>query len=130
MAEFINTVDLLGDEVVANSFIDRSITEFRDDTVTKVKGNCFFNCKSLKLVDLPSITEIPSYTFYGCGNLTTVILRSNTVVQLGDINAFTSWSKLYAYVPKALIEDYKVANYWSTYASRLRAIEDYPEVCG
>jgi hypothetical protein len=34
----------------------------------------------------------------------------------------------YIYVPKALIEDYKVATNWSTFADQFRAIEDYPEM--
>jgi hypothetical protein len=31
----------------------------------------------------------------------------------------------YIYVPRALVEDYKVATNWSAYASQFRAIEDY-----
>lgn len=31
----------------------------------------------------------------------------------------------YIYVPSALIEQYKVAENWSTYASQFRALEDY-----
>ena len=36
----------------------------------------------------------------------------------------------YIYVPKALLEDYKVATNWSVYADKFRAIEDYPDICG
>ena len=39
-------------------------------------------------------------------------------------------AKAYIYVPRALVEDYKVATNWSTFADRIRAIEDYPEICG
>jgi len=35
----------------------------------------------------------------------------------------------YIYVPKELIEDYKKATNWTTYANHFRAIEDYPEIC-
>ena len=31
----------------------------------------------------------------------------------------------YIYVPSALVNTYKSANYWSTYANQIRAIEDY-----
>lgn len=36
----------------------------------------------------------------------------------------------YIYVPRDLIETYKVSTNWVTYANQLRAIEDYPEICG
>jgi hypothetical protein len=36
----------------------------------------------------------------------------------------------YVYVPSALIETYKTATNWSTFAAQFRAIEDYPEICG
>ena len=31
----------------------------------------------------------------------------------------------YIYVPRALVEDYKVATNWSAYADQFRALEDY-----
>ena len=34
----------------------------------------------------------------------------------------------YIYVPRALLNDYKTAENWSTYAAQIRAIEDYPEL--
>ena len=36
----------------------------------------------------------------------------------------------YIYVPKALVDSYKSATNWTTYASQIRAIEDYPDVTG
>jgi hypothetical protein len=36
----------------------------------------------------------------------------------------------YIYVPATLIDSYKSATNWSTYAAQFRAIEDYPEICG
>ena len=33
MAEFINTIDVVGDEALADSIIERTITEFKDDHV-------------------------------------------------------------------------------------------------
>ena len=36
----------------------------------------------------------------------------------------------YIYVPAALVDSYKAASNWSTYANQIRAIEDYPDICG
>ena len=36
----------------------------------------------------------------------------------------------YIYVPATLVDTYKAATNWSTYANKIRAIEDYPEITG
>lgn len=224
MADFINTIDALGDDAVIDSIIDRTITEFKDDVVTTLgifkndwntfnscknltkvecpnvteicKGafsNCtaltevsfplvgtvsdycflsctslisinfplaknlrisaFDGCRSLTRVDLPSVEWMSLYVFIGCYSLTTVILRSETIVTLaGGANVFNNCYHIqgkkdatynpngdkdgYIYVPRALLsdddetKDYRRATNWTTYASQIRAIEDYPEITG
>ena len=110
--------------------------------MSKLRVNTFRNSSKLKKVDLGCITEVvltSSYNspFYGCTELETVIIRSNTVVPIGSTtaNLFYNCNKFkngecFIYVPKALIEDYKVATNWATVASQFRAIEDYPDICG
>ena len=72
MAEFINTIDVLGDDAVMDSIIDRSITEFKDNMITEVGRYAFSNCTSLVLVDLPEVTRIHPYSFPGCNALDTL----------------------------------------------------------
>ena len=36
----------------------------------------------------------------------------------------------YVYVPSALVDSYKSATNWSTYADQIRAIENYPDITG
>jgi hypothetical protein len=36
----------------------------------------------------------------------------------------------YIYVPASMVDSYKSASNWSTYAAQIRAIEDYPEITG
>jgi hypothetical protein len=56
------------------------------------------------------------------------------VVTLADVDALNDSSVAsgsgYIYVPAALVDSYKAATNWSTYAEQIRAIEDYPEICG
>lgn len=196
MAEFINTIDALGDDVVMDSIIDRSITEFKDDRITKIGDHAFHMCNGLTTVDLPNVTGTGYYSFAGCGALVnvnlplaTVIhqycfqacnsLRKITIVSAIDINnaaflnseslqsvdtsaakniqsvSFSNCSSLislilrneaavckmtstnglnntpiesgtgYIYVPRALVDSYKTATNWSTYADQFRALEDY-----
>lgn len=238
MGDFINTVDILGDEVVTNSIIDGSITEYNDNNITMVGdsvfryrealtsvnfpnvttiGNyAFYCCTSLTSVNIPSVTKLDSEAFsycsaltsvnlpnvnthgskpfYSCGikslsmpslsstnnvlcnscslleradfqiltstgsnfitycdkftsvdlpmlntlgssaftnckSLKMVILRSTTMCTLQGTNAFKSSliasGTGYIYVPRALVEGYKTATNWSTYANQFRALEDY-----
>ena len=150
MSEFINTIDLLGDEVVLNSIIDRSITEFKDNLVTLVGNNTFRNCAALTSVVLPNVTSIGNYAFngcaaltsvdltnvtilgtnacYGCAELDTLILRSSSTICLIPNSYSLYGTKIasgtgYIYVPSALKDQYASANYWKSY--QFRALEDY-----
>lgn len=114
--------------------------------VSAIPYEAFMNCKVLTKVDLGSATSIADEAFLGCKSLTALILRSNSVCAVNGNNALLGCSHLegsfdatynpeslkdgYIYVPKSLIDSYKVATNWSTYADQFRAIEDYPEICG
>lgn len=69
MAEFINTVDVFGDETVIDSIIDRTITEFKDDQVTTIKEYAFGGCHDLASVSVPNATSIGPRAFCKCTSL-------------------------------------------------------------
>lgn len=130
MSDFINTIDVLGDDAVVDSIIQRTITEFKDDQVTEVGAYAFYGCAGIANVDLPAVTQINGCAFQGCSTLIAVVLRNEShVCNLSDTNAFTNTPIAsgigYFYVPATLIEDYKAATNWSTYADQFRALEDY-----
>jgi len=60
-----------------------------------------------------------------------LILRNeSTIVTLSSSEVFDTSDGIgagigYIYVPAALIEEYKSATNWSTYATQFRALEDY-----
>ena len=99
-------------------------------SVKTIYMNCFQN-SNLEKFDYycPNLTQIQNGAFGGCSKLTTVTLRGNTLVALSHQNNFVNTPIAngtgYIYVPKALIEDYKVATNWTTYANQFRALEDY-----
>lgn len=122
-------------------------SNLKEVNIPKVKhldANGFSSCSSLPRLDLPSVIQIDNksyvHPFESCNKLTTLILRANQVVQLADSTGLFNNCPInnggyngvqgYIYVPKALLEDYKVATNWSVYADRFRAIEDYPDICG
>lgn len=102
--------------------------------VTALGNYSFQSSSKIEKIDLPSVTSLGSYCFRYATKLKTLILRySGGVVSRGS-SALTSTAisskSGYIYVPAALVEDYKVASGWSTNASQIRAIEDYPDICG
>lgn len=96
----------------------------------------FTSCLSLEKIIFPSLTDISDMGIWtGCKSTLALILPNSTVATCGYVGA--SWNSTpfnkgqgYIYVPKALIEQYKVATNWVTFASKFRAIEDYPDICG
>ena len=72
MADFMNTIDALGDDAVIDSIIDRSITEFNDDTTTTVGNSAFYECSSLESVDLPNANSFSIFAFRNCTSLKTI----------------------------------------------------------
>ena len=105
-------------------------------TETTTLSTCAFNqCSALKKADFPSLKNIGSNVFTGCSGLEALILRTTaSECKLSNINALTSTPIVsgtgYVYVPKNLEGTYKSASNWSSLASQIRAIEDYPEITG
>lgn len=175
MAEFINTIDLLGDDAVVDSIIDRTIAEFKDDKITAVGNHAFYECMALADVDVPNVTicgirafarcsgikkmvlpatvTVGNEAFYAATGLRIIEFRSVVNIGAGVFNlanalvaivmrntsgvssvqdstlsgnyAIQTVKSCFFYVPRALIEDYKAATNWSSYADRFRALEDY-----
>lgn len=113
-----------------------SLEEVFFPSVTTLYGYVFSGCSNLKKADFDKVfTFFKEYAFLACPSLETLILRFEShPVSLSSINNFENTPIAngtgYIYVPKALIEDYKVATNWITFADQFRAIEDYPEICG
>jgi hypothetical protein len=129
MAEFINTIAVLGDDAVADSIIEKTITEFKDNLITSIGRLAFYMCSKLATVDVPNVSSINIDAFYSCGGLASVILRGEQICSLAHANVFNNTpiksGTGYIYVPKSLVDSYKAATNWSTYANQFRALEDY-----
>ena len=93
--------------------------------VTVIEPLTFRKCEGLTTVDLPVVTSIGSQAFYSSG-ITSLTLRSDTVCTLDNADAFyftpIEEGVGYIYVPSDLVDSYKTANGWSTYANQIIAI--------
>lgn len=134
MAEFINTADIIGDEEMCDQIIMRTVTEYKENRISKIGQYAFYNSTALAVVDVPNVTSIEANSLYGCSALTALILRSATVCTMANTNALTNSAIAkgagYIYVPRSLVDSYKAQTNFSTYAEQIRAIEDYPDITG
>lgn len=94
-------------------------------------GSVFMGDTSLETVDFPKLDVIWERVFSGCTALKTVILRLNRVSQLKAADVFNNTpienGTGYIYVPDDLVEKYKAATNWSTYASQIKPISELEE---
>lgn len=80
MSEFINTADVIGDDEMCDQIIMRTVTEYKENRITRVGPYAFYNCVALTEVDLPNVTEIGRESFSGCESLTSVNLPEVTTI--------------------------------------------------
>lgn len=141
-----------GDNSMEDGLLMKMLTEYSNDRVTSVGEYAFYGCKSLASVNLPLVTSVGDNAFgntyalnyadfalvtnikakaFNQSALKHLILRNKeSVCTLANSNAIANSSGIgygngYIYVPRALVDSYKVATNWSAYASLFRALEDY-----
>lgn len=142
------------DHSVEDSLVTRGLTSYTNDRIKSVGGQAFWGCSSLTEVCLPNVEAlatnsfractklvkvdlgskartINSNAFYGCTKLNAVIIRSESVCSC-TTSTFTDTpiedGTGFVYVPSALVESYKATSNWKNF--NIRAIEDYPDICG
>lgn len=84
MSDFINTVDIVDDDVLMDSLITRSISgSFNDDKIINIKNNAFSYCTNLESVDCPNVTKIGGGAFAYCTNIESVSFPNVTTIGAG-----------------------------------------------
>ena len=119
--------------ISSNAFYMAKITYINLPNVDTIGSNAFTECINLEKVDMKTATSVGQNAFYN-SNLNTIIVRGNTVCTLRNGTIFNNTpiaeGNGYIYVPSSMVDSYKSATNWSTYADQIRAIEDYPDICG
>ena len=100
------------------------LTSVSFPNATSIGGTAFYKCSSLTSASFPKATSIGNYTFSHCRKLTTIYVGTNTstVCTLSSTSAFDDCTNLTnIYVPSSLVDSYKSATNWSSYASKIKA---------
>lgn len=101
--------------------------------ITIINGYIFSGCTGItELTCEGEIKTVDSYGFYGCSNLIKIAMPNiTTVPKLRNINAFKNTpiekGTGYIYVPDNLVDSFKTAENWSTYADQIKSINEMEE---
>ena len=109
-----------------------SVSQLDTSSATDM-SKIFTECKLLKTIDITyyniSSTSYSSRFAYYCTALKSLIIRqfgSSYALNTDSLqNSGIANGTGYIYVPRAMVDTLKSATNWSTYASQIRALEDY-----
>lgn len=103
MSDFVNTIDLLGDQATADAIISKTITEFKDDVVDTISQSRFRGCSRLTTVDLPNLVTLSGDVFNSCTNLVSVNVPKLKTSIKGGNGAFSKCTSLKTIVLPELV---------------------------
>ena len=102
------------------AFKGAGIVDVEFPSLSTVGYGAFYQCKSLKKIDIGVSTTFGNICFQYCSNLDTVILRSSSMVPLANVQCFANTPFASGgtggtvYAPSALITSYQTETNWST----------------
>lgn len=92
------------------------------DSVTEIGWRAFTGCTGFTTLSIPSgVVSVGEEAFYGCSGLSSIVFNSVTP-PTGGTDMFEDTNNCPIYVPAGSVDDYKIAENWSAYASRIQAI--------
>lgn len=92
------------------------------NSVTSIESSAFYGCLGLTSITIPnSVTSVGNSAFYNCTGLTEIDFSTHTTIPtLYSTTAFDNTSaSLVIKVPSALLDEWKAATNWSTYADKI-----------
>ena len=91
-----------------------------------IQNAAFQACKKLKEIKIPVCTSILDRAFDNCSALKKIFLDGVTAVPTIGTNALTGTpDTMKIIVPDALVDSFKTATNWSTYADKIIGVSEY-----
>lgn len=111
-----------------NAFWNTAIIEGNFPEAIHVGFNAF-NTKTVTKLDFSKLSRIGQYAFKGATQLDTLILRNSTICALANTTDPFTGTKIaagtgYIYVPDNLVDSYKTATNWVTFANQIKPISE------
>ena len=130
----VNVAGSGGEDYLAR-MINNTLTEYKTTEVISIPNNFFVKTSELHKIDAPlntlNYSSASESSFYGT-ELDTLILRGDAVVGLPHIDVLNkahilkhSWCDGFIIVKDELINSYKSATNWSTFADKIYPLSDY-----
>lgn len=110
--------------IESGAFGSTKVTLLDAPNLQIIKDSVFNGCSLLQTAYIPSVTQIEAYAFYRCTNLTAVVIDQETPPSVTE-NSFGGISNLRIYVPDSVVDTYKAATGWSTYANMIYPRSQY-----
>lgn len=111
------------------SFCEKLVQITIPNTVTTIESRVFINCISLTDITIPTeVKSIGNQCFSGCSKLEAIYCQPSTPPEMENVlnSSLGISTKTKIYVPTSSVEQYKTAERWSQYASRIIGY-DFPE---
>ena len=117
------------EKITQYSFYGLSSLQTVTASTAEIEAYAFQNCTNLNKITLTNQVTIDAYAFSSRNKLDTLILNNMEISNLSNINAFDN-TAIEAhlggiYVPDELVNYYKEATNWSTFANQIYSINDY-----
>lgn len=115
-----DSVTSIGDSAFSDCTGITSVTI--GNSVTSIGEYAFYGCVGLTSITIPdSVTSIGNFAFEDCTKLTEIDFSTHTtVLTLTSTTAFNNTSaSLVIKVPSALLDEWKAATNWATYADKI-----------
>jgi len=109
----------------------KKLKKINVEKLTSVSDSGFRGCVELEKLDFHKLKSIQVLAFNGCTKLSTLIIRREALCTLANINALTGTPIAngtgFIYVPDNLVDYYKGAENWVTYANQIKPISELEE---
>lgn len=133
---FLNTENLtsmFGMFQDCKNLLEVNLSNFNTSKV-KNMGQAFSGCILMEKIDISSFTSESltsnNFMFSGCKTLVTVIINNPNLFKITNTYIFSNTPIAngtgYVYVPDNMVETYKSATNWSTYADQIKPISELP----